>query len=579
MASDVANGITPSDKKIRECIDKGKSFVLDAGAGSGKTRSLIEALRYLIYTERAIKLAQASQRIACITYTNVAKDEIIERTANSPLIHVSTIHEFLWSNIGSYQKELKILLLQYNQSLQADSSRKCSEDDLKAALEKVSVTYSDTGPKFVEGRIFHDDLLNISYIVFQKYKNLCRIVSARYPYIFVDEYQDTSPLVIDILIEFLLKSDKNSPVIGFFGDKLQNIYQSGVGEIPQNQREFLDNITKEENYRCSTSVIKLLNKIRTDIQQKAAGNNVPGKAAYFNVSELSDKAHAVEKVCEYVRGTLGWDLDGTKHKELFLTHKLIAKKAGYENLLNVFDKRGGITRDKFLNGEDKHVVFFRDKLQPLVSAWRKGDIGKVLTVLTSNEYRFKQTKDKARAKEALEKLVTITESDLTIREILDHIDSSKLLRLLDDFEEYLKITLDESESEANANADDEKVKDRKFYNELFKIHYSEVVAFCNYLDENTPFSTKHGVKGTEYHTVLVILDDKGAKWNLYSFDKYLSGEEEGSNRFLRTRNLFYVCCSRAEVNLAVIDLGAYSDAKRKRVQELFGADNCYKLTQ
>lgn len=84
---------------------------------------------------------------------------------------------------------------------------------------------------------------------------------------------------------------------------------------------------------------------------------------------------------------------------------------------------------------------------------------------------------------------------------------------------------------------------------------------------NTPFATKHGVKGDEFETVLVVLDDSGAAWNFYSFDKYLSGADDAANpeRANRSRNVFYVCCSRARQRLAVIDMGKASAAKTARM--------------
>ena len=35
-------------EQIYQCIDTKESFVLDAGAGSGKTWSLVESLKYII---------------------------------------------------------------------------------------------------------------------------------------------------------------------------------------------------------------------------------------------------------------------------------------------------------------------------------------------------------------------------------------------------------------------------------------------------------------------------------------------------------------------------------------------------
>ena len=133
------------------------------------------------------------------------------------------------------------------------------------------------------------------------------------------------------------------------------------------------------------------------------------------------------------------------------------------------------------------------------------------------------------------------------------------------------------DSATNEVLDEKQVAERTFYRSLLALPYAEVSSFCTFLGENTPFSTHHGVKGDEFDTVFVVLDDSGARWSLYSFDKYLNGEDEanGADRFRRTRNLFYVCCSRAKRNLAVVDLGAGTPAKDARINALFGAGNCF----
>ncbi len=79
--------------EMYECIRARQNFRLEAGAGAGKTYSLDKALR-LIINEQGILLLQKSQRVACITYTNVAINEIIERTDGHPAVHASTIHSF-----------------------------------------------------------------------------------------------------------------------------------------------------------------------------------------------------------------------------------------------------------------------------------------------------------------------------------------------------------------------------------------------------------------------------------------------------------------------------------------------------
>uniref|UniRef100_UPI00188CDA38 UvrD-helicase domain-containing protein n=1 Tax=Vibrio anguillarum TaxID=55601 RepID=UPI00188CDA38 len=96
-------------ESLRRCIEQGQCFRLEAGAGAGKTYSLIESLKYLI-SLRANELAISGKQVACITYTNVAKDEIKARTDNNPVIFADTIHAFIWSILQNYQEQLRQLI-------------------------------------------------------------------------------------------------------------------------------------------------------------------------------------------------------------------------------------------------------------------------------------------------------------------------------------------------------------------------------------------------------------------------------------------------------------------------------------
>lgn len=563
-----------ADAEIRRCIDERKSFLVDAGAGSGKTSSLVGALRHLIDTQLGAALAQQSQRIACITFTNVATDQIIERTARNPLIHVSTIHDFLWSVIKPHQKALKRALLRHNRELKGTSARKRDEAALEAALPGVSVTYSDRGAEFLEGRLFHDDLIEVAARVFEDNVLMAQIVGARYPFIFVDEYQDTSRLVIGIL-DRVMTASRGKAVIGYFGDKLQHIYDGGVGEIPAERRSNLVHIPKAENYRCSKAVIAVLNRIRTDIEQYPSGKNVDGAAVYLRLARRGADDDVLARARAIVQKKLNWNLSIGQQKELFLTHRLIARKAGYDALLAAYNERGSFSRDALVKGDDPIIRFFQANVEPLLAAWRAGKTGKVLSLLRAGGFTLKDNPSKARTKEALDRLVTMA-AHATVREVLRHLDSTELLVLPDDLQKGLDVP-ETDDGTATDATDERQVTERAFYRSLLALPYAEVSSFCTFLEEHTPFSTHHGVKGDEFDTVFVVLDDDGAHWNLYSFDKYLGGEDEakGADRFRRTRNLFYVCCSRAKRNLAVIDLGAGTIGKDTRVKALFGAENCF----
>ena len=106
MTSRISNPDTQADLLLRNCLDQRPftSFVMVAGAGSGKTTSLVKALDYLGRSTGA-DLRRRGQQIACITYTEVAVGEIWGDVGNAPLFHVSTIHSFLWTFSTSFSQQ------------------------------------------------------------------------------------------------------------------------------------------------------------------------------------------------------------------------------------------------------------------------------------------------------------------------------------------------------------------------------------------------------------------------------------------------------------------------------------------
>lgn len=81
----------------KKYLDDKQSFILQGGAGSGKTESVKELLLYLSNTN-------PSARVICITHTNTAVREIQERIGNK--YPVSTIHSFLHDLIKRYKKNI-----------------------------------------------------------------------------------------------------------------------------------------------------------------------------------------------------------------------------------------------------------------------------------------------------------------------------------------------------------------------------------------------------------------------------------------------------------------------------------------
>lgn len=132
---------------------------------------------------------------------------------------------------------------------------------------------------------------------------------------------------ITILLDYL--KGKENFTLGFFGDKRQQIYDTGIGEIPTEYN--LKLIQKTENYRSSKEVIDLLNKIRSDIQQYQPPTNTRrGQILFFNKLDTTDFS-AKGFIEQHLKDK--WKLDSVDDvKILYLTHRFIAKENEYEAL-------------------------------------------------------------------------------------------------------------------------------------------------------------------------------------------------------------------------------------------------------
>jgi DNA helicase II / ATP-dependent DNA helicase PcrA len=329
--------LEPEVQQIFGLIDAKENFLLSGGAGSGKTYSLVQVIRQAI-------AENPSAKIACITYTNAAVKEIEERV-NHKNLNVTTIHDFLWDNIKHYQKELKATLVAL---LNDEEITNISIDE----PTPIPANYFDTSEggiqykeflKLKEGIISHDELLIVASYLFQHYPKLSDIVKDKYAFIFIDEYQDTSKLVIEIFLNYFSKSAKQN-IIGFFGDAMQSIYDDTVGNLDA-YTDKVKEIKKEQNRRNPRTVIELANRLRTDgiIQVPSADNSAPnmltGKLKEGNIKFIYSGIADISKAKNILIEKFGWNFgDAKETKELNLTHNLIADKAGFRTLMDVYDK-------------------------------------------------------------------------------------------------------------------------------------------------------------------------------------------------------------------------------------------------
>lgn len=542
--------------KVLDCINGKRSFLLEAGAGSGKTWCLIESLKYILEKQSETLLIN-NQQVVCITYTNVAKDEISERINQNPLVLVRTIHEFLWDVIRNYQKELKSVILVYN-----NENPKNHIEDLETLTKEVNIEYTQYGRKFEDGRITHDDVLEFSSRLFRDYPKIRRIVSDKYPYILVDEYQDTEKRTVDLLVDNLLDSKKQNVVIGFFGDSMQKIYNQGIGVI---KSEKLENVTREDNFRCSVKVIDLLNKIRPSLVQKPSGNNLKGEVSFLYCSDASDVDNYT-KAINYLTAN-GWTFDPKKTKVLMLTHRGIADKLHYLDILNLYQRRYSFGREMLYEKEEMFSDLFFNKIEKLVALYKEKRYGEFIELLGKEGFQLIRHEHKKGIKEQMDALDVLRTTGTT-NEVFDYVFDKELLTKPQKIKDL--------EKEINGKEiDEDGLKKKTFFDDLMKISYREITALNEFIEDQTPFSTKHGVKGAEYENVLVVIND--AAWNQYSFNDVFCNNQKKLDRYNRTRNLLYVCCSRAKDKLALLSLSNMDQAAMGTINNWFGKENVYDV--
>lgn len=589
-------------EQIIKNIEENKSYVLEAGAGSGKTYTLIQTINHVLeISGESIKLN--NQKIVCITYTNVAKNEIIERLENNPLVIVSTIHEFLWDCIKRFNKQLIIELDVFNESLPTDKSYKCITG-LKDRIKEV--TYDDSGYRdFEQGSLHHDDVITLSLKMFKNYTALTHILGQKYPYVFIDEYQDTAIETVDAIVNYLLERNKTKLLVGFYGDSYQKIYDEGIGSLePYIDANKLELVTKDDNYRSSESVVKLLNKVRDNITQKIpeSKESIEGSVQFINCTnapihskenKTNHKARiAPKKDSDYDSiisslKTKGWDFSELgDDKILIIANSKVAERAGFLNLYKLFTKRYTLSAKEallkrenifssyFMGSIDKKTSKERETgIEHLVSFWNDKNYNRIIKYLKQHGVFSSLTKhsDKKEIESKLKELTTLRTTG-TVQDIFNFCKENELSlppRNLQKFLEKVKTDVDGITDEEEKKL---AIKNKTFYDSLMQTNYNEVICAFKHIQEQTSYSTKHGTKGEEYRNVLVVIDD--TSWpGQYNFERFFNDTDDKEHRKLRTKNLFYVSCSRAKENLVVLALSQMDVPAMKIITQWFGYEN------
>lgn len=260
------------------------SVILAATAGSGKTYSCVQRLKELL------KRGVDPSRIIFFSFTKAATEELQTRIGNDE-IKITTIHAFCLGVLAKVGKFKKISTFydfvqwfqdKYKPKPSSSSEEKTfyydtigtlyedadflssaiaafklqSADGIKSMVPAYIVEYN----KFLKeskSRDFSDMLIEVRDL-FREDKWL-KIFRNQFDYIFVDEYQDTSTIQLQILLSLNAKyyymiGDRNQSIYGYSGANCTKLEQ-----MLKERRETLE-MSLSVNFRSDKNIVDNSNK-------------------------------------------------------------------------------------------------------------------------------------------------------------------------------------------------------------------------------------------------------------------------------------------------------------------------------
>jgi len=548
------------------------SVLLIACPGSGKTRTLTYKIAYELS-----RLSSNKEFVIAITYTNNAADEIKERVellgVDITQLWIGTIHSFcmewilkpyhLYSErlkngfkvINSYdtQELLTSLCAKYTNpkvsfydfqyyatikgSYKFTSKNSNQKKHIKAILQEYFRILK------INNQLDFEQILFYAYEILKSKPVVANILSKLFPFILIDEYQDTKEIQYHIISKILSVSKGKSKTL-IVGDPNQSIYDSlGGYPMPKDELEKLlgfelTQLTLDKNYRSSSAIISYFDYYKTfDTPIVAFGNgkDYPSKITFNSVVSVDDLIEELAQLILYNVETAGIspnEICITAPQWVHIasiTRKLIIRLPDFS-----FDGPG-------------MAPFSRD----IDNFWFK-----VSRIALTEPSPFMYVRRLRWGKEILNELDSAGVD-------VSSVNSKEFLRICNSFEisetdglSYLKIFFDQVCEKLKIVLPNFPSLDEHF-NSFFASSESRIQKL---IDEGNPYigdienfrkvfrqrdgitvSTIHGTKGEEYDAVIgfALLDDYLPHFN-------------DANGYINSKKMLYVLASRARKNLHLI---------------------------
>ena len=531
-----------------------------------------------------------SNSVNLVDFQNTINDDkfmkIFYNTPSSPAENFKAIirkHDKYFSPYLSNVSKFSSLVKDINKKYKLEITLKEIEDKESKKIIYNPVQNRDKLENYV---ISHDTLLLYCKNIITNQDILKRLFSDRYPYILIDEYQDTDEKVVAIIDSIREYSNSRKKLaVGFFGDSLQNIYGSGVGILP-NKHEYKI-IEKKFNRRSSKQIVELIEKIRNDnFGQQSIYNDFDNGSYNFYVAGDEFNLDTFLQENQLINNTAC----------LLMKNDDISKARGFDEILSVlkkFPRFSGNNWDnvnsEFLQKNLQHMGWFLREILIFIDFIQKStDCNSTVKEVIQFIATSKSSLTFAVLKQFIDNLREINLSILTIDECLsrivniqEKISGKEILRKIfsiDDTADNILLNIKNRAYDYFYYSQDSEESEREtaVVDEFFNLDISQFIKWYNYIFDNLKnegigYYTLHGSKGLEFENVVVVLQDKFAKkenYCKYFFEKYNTSIDSDS-QFQEVRNLLYVAFSRAKKNLHVIYKNNNPEHLLENIKDIF----------
>jgi superfamily I DNA/RNA helicase len=274
----------------------GRPLIVTAGPGTGKTKTLIAKIEYLIDKKNV-----DPSKIAAITFTNKAASEMKERLGSRETF-VGTFHSLGIKQLGIeevpliYKEDQEKLVSEILKDLNRDLSPRDAilwisnqKNSIFDANDELTEAYNNKLQEI--SKWDYDDILLNWYKADNKF---------RYDFVLVDEFQDTNQLQFE-----LLKKISKRPNIMVIGDSNQSIYSfrgAGTEMFQAFKNEFPDNfeINLVDNYRSAPEILTASNYL-------FSVNLVPtiADSGLIRIVETSNPRTEARYIVNYIQSKVG----------------------------------------------------------------------------------------------------------------------------------------------------------------------------------------------------------------------------------------------------------------------------------